>query len=97
MTRLLILGTDDLLISNFYCFSSGGIQLSFTGHNMLSVGFPLMMMYIKYQDDNDNTKQIGCFDPADGSCYKQVRVFTQQAKYQEVNDDTGGSNSPRGG
>ena len=56
-----------------------------------------MMMYIKYQDDNDNTKQIGCFDPADGSCYKQVRVFTQQAKYQEANDDTGGSNLPRVG
>lgn len=93
---MLILGTNDLRINNFhfYCYSSGGIQLSFTGQNLLSVGFPLMMMYIKYQE---NTKQIGCFDPADGSCYKQVKIFTQQAKYQEVNDDTGISNSPRVG
>ena len=75
--------TNGHSISNCYFlfyYYSGNIQLQFSGKNLLSVGFPVMMMFIKYDDDNGNLKQTGCFDPADGSCYKQVRTYSLRSR-----------------
>ena len=61
-----------------------------TGQNLLSVAFPVMLLYIKYEDDNDRTRFVSCYESDD--CYKQVtrsqRLYGTSELYSEMYSET---------